>query len=73
MKQSSTERLRELEELVDSCREPLFRFAFFRLGSRMDAEDVVQDAFLKWASGPERPVGHQIGRASCRERVCLYV
>ena len=58
MKQSSTERLRELEELVDSCREPLFRFAFFRLGSRMDAEDVVQDAFLKWASGPERPVGH---------------
>ncbi len=58
MKNHTPECLKELEELVDSCREPLFRFAFFRLGSRMDAEDVVQDAFLKWASRPERTVGH---------------
>lgn len=58
MKNHTPECLKELEELVDSCREPLFRFAFFRLGSRMDAEDVIQDAFLKWASRPERTVGH---------------
>ena len=54
MKHSSTEYRKELDKLVDRYRQPLFRFAFFRLRSRMDAEDAVQDAFLKWASGPER-------------------
>lgn len=66
MKQTTeTDRRKELEELADRYLEPLFRFAFFRLGSRMDAEDVVQDTFLKWASDRPREVGNpkEIGRA----------
>ena len=39
----------ELERLVKGCRGRLFRFAFFRLGSREEAEDVVQEAFLRLA------------------------
>ncbi|MCM1151327.1 MAG: RNA polymerase sigma factor [Alistipes sp.] len=58
MKNHNPECRKELEELVDRYRQPLFRFAFFRLGSRMDAEDVVQDAFLKWASRSGHPVGN---------------
>ena len=58
MTKHTPEHRNELEELVERYRQPLFRFAFFRLGSRMDAEDVVQDAFLKWASKPERSVGN---------------
>ena len=57
MKQSSTERLRELEELVDSCREPLFRFAFFRLGSRMVAE-------VKWPPDPNVPSATRVPTSS---------
>lgn len=56
MNNHSSECLRELEELADRCREPLFRFAFLRLGLRMDAEDVVQDAFLKWAAAKRHAV-----------------
>lgn len=58
MKTQTPECRKDLEELVDRYRLPLFRFAFFRLGSRMDAEDVVQDAFLKWVSAPGRKVGN---------------
>lgn len=58
MTQSSSQRREELEELVDRYRLPLFRFAFFRLGSHMDAEDVVQEAFLKWLSAPRRRIGN---------------
>lgn len=39
-----------LERLVDSHHEQLFRFAFFRIGSQADAEDVVQEAYLRLAS-----------------------
>ena len=58
MTNHTPEHHKELEALVDRYRQPLFRFAFFRLESRMDAEDVVQDAFLKWASKPERNIGN---------------
>ena len=40
----------ELERLVEQCRGRLFRFAFFRLGSREEAEDVVSEAFLRFAA-----------------------
>ena len=56
MKHSSTEYRKELEKLVDRYRQPLFRFAFFRLGSREEAEDVVQEAFLRFAALPARTV-----------------
>lgn len=37
-------------EWIEMYQEPLYRYAFFRLGNRTDAEDVLQDAFLKVAS-----------------------
>lgn len=39
----------QLEEVIAAYQEPLFRFAALRTGSRADAEDIVQDAFLKFA------------------------
>ena len=39
----------QLEEAIAAYQEPLFRFAALRTGSRADAEDIVQDAFLKFA------------------------
>ena len=65
MKSNDTEQRREFEELVNRYEEPLFRFAFFRLGSRMDAEDVVQEAFLKYLSRGGGPVTTVKSRFSC--------
>lgn len=42
------ERLEELERLVSRKQDMLFRFAYMRVGSRQDAEDIVQDVFLKF-------------------------
>lgn len=39
----------QLEEAIAAYHEQLFRFAALRTGSRADAEDIVQDAFLKFA------------------------
>lgn len=36
-----------LEAIIDRRQDDLFRFAYFRLGSRADAEDAVQEVFLK--------------------------
>lgn len=36
-----------LETIIDRRQDDLFRFAFFRLGSRAEAEDAVQEVFLK--------------------------
>ena len=56
MKFQRSESYVELERLVKGCRGRLFRFAFFRLGSREEAEDVVQEAFLRFAALPARTV-----------------
>lgn len=40
-------RLKELEKIIENEQDNLFRFAYMRIGSREDAEDVVQDAFPK--------------------------
>ena len=42
--------IEQLAEWIDEWQEQLFRYAFYRVGNRSDAEDVVQDAFLKIAS-----------------------
>ena len=40
-------RLEQLERLVTERQDRLFRFAYMRIGRREDAEDVVQDTFLR--------------------------
>ena len=49
MKQLQTN-IERLGEWIDLYQEQLYRYAFFRLGNRDDAEDVLQDAFLKVAA-----------------------
>ena len=50
MKLNQTIETEQLAEWIDAWYDQLFRYAFFRIGRREDAEDVVQDAFLKIAS-----------------------
>jgi RNA polymerase sigma-70 factor, ECF subfamily len=40
-----------LEELYDAAARPLFGLALFRTGSREDANDIVQEVFLRLARG----------------------
>lgn len=42
--------IEQLAEWIGEWQEQLFRYAFYRVGNRSDAEDIVQDAFLKIAS-----------------------
>ena len=39
-------KLKLLERIVDRRQDSLYRFAYFRTGSRADAEDIVQDTFI---------------------------
>lgn len=50
MKLNQTIDAEQLAEWIDSWQDQLFRYAFFRIGFKEDAEDVVQDAFLKIAA-----------------------
>lgn len=43
----SRHRLEELEHIIFEFQDQLFRFAFFRVGSLTDAQDIVQNTFLK--------------------------
>lgn len=47
MKPNSKTNIEQLAEWIDQWQEQLFRYAFYRVGSHSDAEDIVQDAFLK--------------------------
>lgn len=51
------ERMTRLEDAVAAWSGALFRFAVLRGAQRNDAEDIVQDAFLKFASTPG-PIRH---------------
>jgi RNA polymerase sigma-70 factor (ECF subfamily) len=42
--------------VFDSVRPSLFSIAYRMLGSVMDAEDLVQDAYLRWQEAPEAEV-----------------
>ena len=44
------ERMKLLEDAAEHWGEALFRFAALRCASRSDAEDVVQEAFLRFAT-----------------------
>lgn len=50
-------RLGELERIVSREQDRLFRFAYMRIGNRQDAEDIVQDVFLKLFRSEERLSG----------------
>ncbi|HVM89382.1 MAG TPA: RNA polymerase sigma factor [Puia sp.] len=39
--------LQEFEQVITAFQDQLFRFAFFRTGSPADAQDIVQDVFIK--------------------------
>lgn len=47
MTDKTQQRLNELESIIVREQDMLFRFAFMRVGRRADAEDIVQDIFLK--------------------------
>lgn len=40
-------KISRLEQVISSRQDWLFRFAYMRIGNRADAEDVVQNTFLK--------------------------
>ena len=44
----SSNRFKELEQLITQFQDQLFRFAFFRTGSLADSQDIVQDVFVKF-------------------------
>lgn len=46
-KLNHTTRLKQLEDIVSREQDNMFRFAYMRVGVREDAEDLVQDVFLK--------------------------
>jgi RNA polymerase sigma factor, sigma-70 family len=41
------DRLKELEHVIAEFQDQIFRFAFFRTGCFPDAQDIVQDVFVK--------------------------
>ena len=47
MTDKTPQRLNELESTIVREQDMLFRFAYMRVGRRADAEDIVQDVFLK--------------------------
>jgi RNA polymerase sigma-70 factor (ECF subfamily) len=40
-------RYKRLEAVIEQNQDYLFRFAYFRTGNREEAEDILQDVFLK--------------------------
>ena len=68
MTDKTQQRLNELEILIVKEQDMLFRFAYMRVGSRADAEDIVQDIFLKFfrsleGLGSVRNVKHYLIRS----------
>ena len=69
------QRLDELESVIVREQDMLFRFAYMRVGSRADAEDIVQDIFLKLFRSSEnlssvRNIKHYLIRSisnACRD------
>lgn len=75
MTDKTQQRLNELESIIVREQDMLFRFAYMRVGRRADAEDIVQDVFLKLFRSSEslssvRNVKHYLIRSisnACRD------
>ena len=75
MTDKTQQRLNDLEKLIVKEQDVLFRFAYMRVGSRADAEDIVQDIFLKLFRSSEnlssvRNIKHYLIRSisnACRD------
>ena len=75
MTDKTQQRLKDLEKLIVKEQDVLFRFAYMRVGSRADAEDIVQDIFLKLFRSSEnlssvRNIKHYLIRSisnACRD------
>ena len=75
MTDKTQQRLNELESVIVREQDMLFRFAYMRVGRRADAEDIVQDVFLKLFRSSEnlksvRNVKHYLIRSisnACRD------
>ena len=75
MTDKTQQRLNDLEILIVKEQDVLFRFAYMRVGSRADAEDIVQDIFLKLFRSSEnlssvRNIKHYLIRSisnACRD------
>ena len=46
--------IQQIEKLIDELQDGLFSFAFFRLGDEKEAEDVVQDVFIRYFKEHEK-------------------
>ena len=75
MTDKTQQRLNDLEKLIVKEQDVLFRFAYMRVGSRADAEVIVQDIFLKLFRSSEnlssvRNIKHYLIRSisnACRD------
>ena len=63
---SSTSVMSNPAATFEPHRRRLLGLAYRMLGSMADAEDAVQEAYLRWHAADR---DREIGRASCRERV----
>ncbi|MCF0167319.1 MAG: sigma-70 family RNA polymerase sigma factor [Bacteroidales bacterium] len=54
IKDNNQSRLKDLERLICKEQDRLFRFAYMRTGNRPDAEDIVQEVFLKLFQSNEK-------------------
>ena len=52
----SSNQLQEFEQLISAFQDQLFRFAFCRTGSPADAQDIVQDVFVKFFKTQQRTI-----------------
>ena len=71
-KDKTQTRLQDLERLVRSQQDRLFALAYIRIGNRPDAEDILQDVFLKLFRSEEslRSISHlehYLIRAVCNQ------
>jgi RNA polymerase sigma-70 factor (ECF subfamily) len=53
-KSSGRKRLHQLEEVIIAYGDRIYRFACYRIGSFADAQDIVQDVFIKLYNSSEK-------------------